>query len=96
MIDNKTFKRYAIIGQLGFILIFLLINFIENLDYYRSSEAFVYALNYTFMIGAVAYIHYFFILPLYINGRLWLYLLLFFLTMTGFIFLYNIIDLFLP
>ncbi len=96
MIDNTTFKRYAIIGQLGFVLIFLLINYIENVDYYPNGEALVYALNYTFMIGAVAYLHYFFILPIYLKGRLWLYLLLFLLTMTSFIALYYIVDYLLP
>ena len=93
---QSTFRRYAKLGQLGLLLIFLLINFVENIGYYSVFESFVYALNYTFMVAAVVYFHYIYVLPIYLKGNRWVYFITVFLLMTFFIILYYIIDTILP
>lgn len=93
---QSTFRRYAILGQLGVILIFFLINYTENIPYSPIFDSLVYALNYTFMVAGTVYVHYFLVLPLYLKRKFWTYFPSVFLVMSLFIFLYYLIDYNLP
>lgn len=90
------FRKYGILAQIGLILIFFLINFMEHLSYYDFIEAVIYSLNYTFMVVIVAYIHYFLVFPMYLKGRRFIYFFTTFLVVTFFISFYYLIDYALP
>lgn len=94
--NESTFRRYSILSQAGLLLVFFLINLVENIGECSLIEAVVYALNYTFMVAGVVIIHYFYLLPLYLNNKRVRYFISLFLLMSGFIVLYYIIDLCLP
>ena len=83
--EQSTFRRYGIFGQIVLFTIFFLINFIECYSPGLFFEAVAFASNYTFMVVAVTTIHYFYVLPLYLKGRRFLYLVLLVLLMTSFI-----------
>lgn len=93
---QSTFRQYGVLSQLALLLIFFLINFVENYSYYSFFETFIYALNYTFMVVGTVVVHYFQVLPLYLKGKRWLYFSLLLFLMTGFIALYYAIDVMLP
>ena len=93
---QSEFRRYGIVGQIGLSLIFFLINFTENIPYYSIFESILYSLNYTFMVVAVAYLHYFFLFPLYLKRKLFAYFISTFFLLTLFISLYYFIDYILP
>ncbi len=93
---QSTFRRYGILSQLGLLLIFFLINFVENYTQGAFFEAAVYALNYTFMVAGVVVVNYFYVLPFYLKGKRLLYCVLLFFVMTGFIVLHYVVDAMLP
>lgn len=93
---QSTFRRYGILAQVGLLLIFFLINFVENYPYCSFFEASAYAFNYTFMVAGLVVVNYLYILPHYLKGKRLLYFVLLFWVMTGFIALYYVIDAMLP
>ena len=94
--EQSTFRRYGIMSQVGLLLIFFLINFVENFPECSFMESAAYALNYTFMVAAVVVIHYFYLLPIYLKRRRFVYLALLFGVMTFFVAFYYLIDELLP
>ena len=94
--DQLTLRKYGRYGQIGLIAIFFLINYVENLPYSSEFESIIYSLNYTMMIVGVVYVHYIYLIPLYLSGKQMIYVIATLFVMTIFIFLYNLIDLNLP
>ncbi len=94
--EYASFRKYSLYSQLVLVLIFFLVNFLENQPYYPLFDAIIYALNYTFMIVAACLVHYIYVLPLYLRGDRWLYLISALVTMTFFVGLYYLIDYLLP
>lgn len=90
--EQTTFRRYGFLIQFGFMVIFFLINFIENYDYYNLQETFFYSLNYTLLVAGVALINYFYILPFFIKGHRWFYFALLILVMTLSIVVYYCLE----
>ena len=93
---QSSFRKYSILGQIGVFAIFFMINYMENLPYAPALDSAAYALNYTFMVAGVVYVHYFFVFPIYLKESRIIYFITVVLTMTLFIFIYYFIDLILP
>lgn len=93
---QRTLEQYGHWVHAGFILLFFLINLTEGLPEYPLILVIIYAANYTFMVGAVVYIHYYFLFTLYWSGRRLLYVVSLVLLMTVFIAVYYAIDYYLP
>lgn len=94
--EINQFRKYRLGTQIGLILIFLLINLMENLPYSNFFESFIYSLNYLLMVLGVVYCHYFLLFPHYLKGRRFSYFLATFGLMSIFIFIYHFIDHSLP
>lgn len=94
--EKSTFQNYIILGHITAWIILFLINFMEQLEYEEFSYAFLYGITSIAYLIPIVYIHYYWLLPLFSSGKMWWYFLLTFFLITFFIWVYGIIDEFIP
>ena len=94
--QKSEFRKYSTLVQIGLWCIFFMINFIENIHDSTVLETIVYSLNYSGMIIGVVYVHYFLLLPLYLESKKVTYFVLTAGVIFFFVILYYFIDYHLP
>lgn len=94
--EQASFRKYVLWGQLSFWVILFLINFMEQLEYETPFSAFLFGLSSIGYLIPIVYIHYYWLLPLFFSGKRWMYGITTFLLISVFILLYGFIDTFIP
>ncbi len=94
--QRSEFRKYNIFGQAGIWCILFVIAYMDELPYSSPVASFFFALNYIIMVAGVVYLHYFFVLPLYLKRKRIFYFLTTFALMSFFMLVYDLIDVNLP
>ena len=96
IMERASFRKYVLLGQISFWVILFLINFMEQLEYESPFSAFLFGLSSIGYLIPIVYIHYYWLLPLLLSGKRWIYFIATFLLLTVFILLYGLVDTFIP
>ncbi len=94
--EKSTFRQYLIWGQLAAWTILFMINFMEQLEYESIFSAFLFSLTYMAYLMPTVYIHYYWLLPLFSQGKKRTYFIATFLLITFFLLFYGFLDDFVP
>ncbi len=71
--ESANFRKYIIWGQIGFWVALFVINFMEQLDYEEPFNAFLFGIAAIGYLIPTVYIHYYYLLPLLNQRKLWIY-----------------------
>jgi len=94
--EQASFRKYKIWGQIGFWVALFLINFMEQLEYEEPFNAFLFGIIAIGYLIPTVYIHYYYLLPLFNQGKKWLYFPATILLIAIFIWLYDKIYQLIP
>ena len=94
--EQSTFRKYIIWGQIAAWIILFLINFIEELEFEHPLNAFLFGLSSIAYLIPTVYIHYYCLLPIFYQGKKWIYAIATFFLISFFIVVYEVIDSFIP
>ena len=94
--EKSTFRQYSILGQVAAWSILFLINFLEQLEFESPLSAFLFSVTSVAYLIPTVYIHYYWLLPLFSQGKKWTYFIATFLLITFFLCFYQFIDTFIP
>ncbi|MCP3932888.1 MAG: hypothetical protein GY705_27770 [Bacteroidetes bacterium] len=92
---QSIFRRYSILGQAGLWLILFMINFMAELPGEGVIDAILYSLTGTAYLIPIVYLHYFKLLPLFHQGKRWVYFTATFVLISLIITIYYFIDVFI-
>ena len=89
--EQTNIKRYIIRGQIGFWVLLFILDVIEQLEYGDFVTAVLTSISGFAYIVPIIYIHYYWLLPLYIQGKKWMHLTATFLLIILFMGTYTVI-----
>lgn len=73
--EQINIKRYIIRGQIGFWVFVFILDFSEQTEHEDLFTALLAAIFNLLYLVPIVYIHYYWLLPLYVQGKKWVYLL---------------------
>lgn len=90
--EQTNIKRYIIWGQICFWVILFILDVIEQLEYGDFSTALLTSISGFAYIVPIIYIHYYWLLPVYVQGKKWIHLTATFLLIILFMGIYTLIT----
>lgn len=90
--EQANFRKYIIWGQVGFWTALFMINFLYEIDFEEPLSAVLFGLTATAHLIPIVYIHYKWLLPLFVERRLLLYFISTTLLISFWIIIYFLVD----
>ena len=94
--ESASFRKYITWGQIAFWFTLFLINFMEQIDYEEPFHAFLFGIAINGYIMPAVYIHYYYLLPLFNQGKKWWHAILTVFLISFFVVLYLVVYPYIP